>query len=147
MPRAVVTALAAVAVLGCGGDSNEPRAIFPDVAGTYQVDGGFDDRTPEMGSFTGTLTLEQASLEESPLTGSADLTVNLEGDVFTVEADELVTAAVDLGGVVSFTIERPSQGLTWEFEGERAGDVIEGRHTLTDGGQTISGDWIADRSS
>jgi hypothetical protein len=35
--------------------------------------------------------------------------------------------------------------VSWTFTGERAGDLLEGRHTLTQGSESQSGDWSGTR--
>jgi hypothetical protein len=55
---------------------------------------------------------------------------------------ELQDATVSLAGIVEFTVENPAAGVTsWTFTGERAGDLLEGQHTLTRGSQSQSGSW------
>ena len=58
MARLWLTALTAAAVIACGGDDNGgPTDFFPDVAGTYAVQGQFDGVDPSDLSFTGTVTI------------------------------------------------------------------------------------------
>ncbi len=137
MARLWLAALGAAAVLACGDDSSGggPNELFPDVAGTYVVAGEFD----EGGTFTGTVTLVQESRESSILSGTASFTVG------GVSGADLQEAAVSLAGEVAFTVENPATNLTWEFVGERAGDVLEGSHTLTVGAETQSGTWSGER--
>ena len=146
MPRLWLAAFAAAAVMACGDDSSggEPNDLFPDVAGVYDVDGEFDGVSPADLSFSGTVTLDQESLESSILTGTASLVINsaTEEDIVIAGA-ELQNAAVSLAGVVAFTVEQGA--LSWDFTGERAGDVLEGDHTLTQGSETMSGTWAGAR--
>jgi hypothetical protein len=143
MSRLWLAALGA-AVLACGDDNGgEPNELFPDVAGVYAVEGEFDGVSPEDMSFTGTVTIEQESLESSILTGTASFTiVTPDGPTNVVDA-ELLGAGVDLGGQVGFTVEQGQ--ISWEFTGERAGDILQGPHTLSLGTQTITGTWIGER--
>ena len=142
MTRLWLAALGAAAVMACGDDSSggQPNDLFPDVAGVYAVEGEFDDVSPEDLSFSGTVNIEQESLESSILTGTASLVINsaTEDDI-VITAAELQNAAVSLAGVVAFTVEQGA--LSWDFTGERAGDVLEGDHTLTQGSGTMSGTW------
>ena len=146
MSRLWLAALAAAAVMACGDDSSggEPNDVFPDVAGVYGVEGEFDGVSPEDLSFSGTVTLDQESLESSILTGTASLVINsaTEEDIVIAGA-ELQNAAVSLSGVVAFTVEQGA--LSWDFTGERAGDVLSGDHTLTQGSGTMSGTWSGAR--
>ena len=144
MSRLWLAALGAAAVLACGDDNGgEPNELFPDVAGVYAVEGEFDGVSPDDMSFTGTVTIEQESLESSILTGTASFTiVTPEGPINVVDA-ELLGAGVDLGGQVGFTVEQGQ--VSWEFTGERAGDILQGPHTLTLGAQTLTGTWTGER--
>ena len=56
---------------------------------------------------------------------------------------ELLGAGVSLAGEVSFTVEQGA--VSWAFNGERAGDLITGDHTLTQGGTTLTGTWSGER--
>lgn len=144
MSRLWLAAFGAAAVIACGDDNGgEPNQLFPDVAGVYAVEGEFDGISPEDMSFTGTVTIEQESLESSLLTGTASFTiVRPEGPV-NVAGAELLGAGVDLAGQVGFTVEQGQ--VSWEFTGERAGDLLQGPHTLTLGAQTITGTWTGER--
>ena len=128
-----------------GGDSNEPEDPFPDAAGVYQVTGGFDDLPSNVGSFTGTLEITQASRSSGTLGGSAAILATIDGQVFNISDPALDDANVSPSGVVSFTIV---QGGTWTFSGTLAGNSITtGRHTLSAGGESFSGNWQANRTT
>jgi hypothetical protein len=143
MTRLWLAALGAAAVMACGDDSSgggDPNEQFPDVAGVYDVEGEFDGVDPEVASFTGTITLEQESLESSVLTGTASLAIhNIGQNDVVITSAELQNAAVSLAGVVAFTVEQGA--ITWDFTGERAGDILEGDHTLVQGAESQSGTW------
>lgn len=145
MPRLWLAALGAAALLGCGDDSSGggPNQFFPDVAGTYVVSGTFDGISEANASFTGTVTVEQESLESSLLTGTGTIQLTDSTRNLTVTGD-LEDASVTLAGIVVFTISGAA-GATWEFSGERGGDVLEGDHTLTDGTGSHSGPWSGER--
>lgn len=147
MARLWLAALGAAAVIACGDDSSGggPNDLFPDVGGTYTIDGNFTGTPAGDSLVTGTVTIEQASLEVSPLTGTADLTLSAQAGNLTINDAELQSASVTLAGVVVFTVERESDNLVWTFTGERAGDVLEGTHTLTLGSVTADGDWSGAR--
>ena len=121
---------------GCGGgDSNEPNDPFPDASGIYSINGGFDDI--EL-TFTGTLEVSQSSRQGGSLTGTLEV-VDPDGDSFT---RTLENASVSAVGVLEFAIADPS--ATWTFTGRLSGDSItHGRHTISDGAQSISGSWQA----
>jgi hypothetical protein len=144
MSRLWLAALGA-AVIACGDDDagGGPTDLVPDVAGVYAVEGQFNEVDPSDLRFTGTVTIEQESLESSLLTGTADITI--VSDVGTVEEidGELLDASVTLAGEVVFTLEQ--EGVTWDFSGERAGDLITGTHTVTLGPQTLTGPWSGER--
>jgi len=145
MSRLWLAALGAAAVIACGDDTN-PNELFPDVAGTYDIEGQFDGIDPGDASFTGTMTIEQESLESSLLTGTANITVTTTtiGN-FTIPNAELLDASVDLAGQVVFQLRDEGEDVTWDFQGERFGDVIQGDHTGTQGVDTWTGTWTADR--
>lgn len=144
MARVWLASLAAATVLACGGDDNGgPTDFFPDVAGVYAVQGQFDGIDPSDLAFTGTVTIEQESLESSLLTGTANLTIVSPGGNTTLNGVPLLDAGVDLGGNVAFTLEQGS--VSWDFTGEKAGDVLSGTHTLTQGSETRSGTWSGQR--
>jgi hypothetical protein len=147
MPRLWLVLFGAAAVIACGDDSsgNGPDQLFPDVAGVYTIQGEFDAIPPEDASFTGTVTIQQESLESSLLTGSADITVTGNAANLVITDAELQDASVDLAGVVTFTVEDPAEDVIWTFSGERGGDVLEGRHTLTQGSNSQLGDWSGSR--
>ena len=144
MSRLWLATLGAAALIACGDDSNgEPNELFPDVAGVYAIEGQFDGVDPSDLAFTGTVTIEQESLESSLLTGTANIIVNTTAGNFDFTGVELQNAAVTLAGVVSFTItEGPA---TWDFSGERAGDILEGDHTLTVDSESMTGTWTGER--
>ena len=130
----------------CGGDSNEPEDPFPDAAGVYQVSGGFDDIPSNVGSFQGTLELTQASRSSGTLQGSAAIVATLEDDVFNLSDPAIASANVSPSGVLSFTMV--GAAATWTFSGTLSGTTITaGRHTLSDGVQSFSGNWQGNRSS
>jgi hypothetical protein len=145
MSRVWLAALGAIAVVACGGDNgSDPNDVFPDVAGVYAVAGQFDGIPPSDLSFTGTVTIEQESVESSLLTGTADLTIasSTNGNT-TVNDAELLNAGVDLGGTVAFTLEQGT--VSWAFVGEKAGDILAGTDTLTLGDGTFTGTWSGER--
>ena len=136
--------LLALLAVGCGGgDSTDPADPFPDASGVYQVSGGFDGLSSGEASFEGTLTLEQASQESGALTGSASFVATIGTDVFSLSDDDLSNATVSTAGVVSFTMVG---GGTWTFTGTLvSGDLAQGRHTLSAGSESASGDWTGTR--
>ena len=147
MPRLWLAAFGALAVIGCGDDTSGggPNDTFPDVAGVYAVEGTFDDFTPEEASFTGSVTIDQETLESSILSGTADLLLTAEAGNLVLNDVELQDASVTLSGVVAFTVASTPDNLSWSFSGERAGDVLEGSHTLTQGSTSQSGEWSGQR--
>jgi hypothetical protein len=144
MSRVWLAALGAAAVIACSDDDdgNGPSDSFPDVAGVYTVEGQFDDRDPSELSFTGIVTIEQESLESSLLTGTADITI-ISATPIPVNDAELLDAGVDLGGNVAFTLEQGS--ISWDFTGEKAGDLLTGTHMLRQGSETLTGTWSGER--
>jgi hypothetical protein len=145
MRRLWLAALAAVAGIGCGDDSTGPGASFPDVAGVYAIEGEFDDADPEDVFFTGTVTVTQESLESSILGGSADINLTTPTGVLAINDAELLDASVTLAGVVTFRVESPGNDISWTFTGERAGDVLEGTQTITQGSESETGPWTGSR--
>jgi hypothetical protein len=127
----------------CGGDSNDPGEPFPDVEGVYALEGTFDDLSPSEGSFEGTLELTQASQESGALGGSMTILATLGDDIFNVAYEELSDASISPSGTISFTAD---DGIaTWTFSGTASGSsIINGRHTLSDGSQSMSGAWHGD---
>jgi hypothetical protein len=147
MPRLWLAALGAAAVIACGDDTSGggPNDLFPDVAGVYLIQGEFDAVPPEDASFTGTVTIEQESLESSLLSGTADITLTTTTEPLDINGAELQDASVTLAGEVEFTVPSAPDNVSWTFTGERAGDLLEGRHTLTQGSESQSGDWSGTR--
>jgi hypothetical protein len=145
--RGVFYLLAVTLVASCGGDSpNEPEPPFPDVAGVYEISGGFDGIPSTNASFTGTLELTQASRASGALGGTVAIVATLAGDVFNVADDDVSPANVSPGGVISFTAADPSG--TWTFTGTLSGNTIsQGRHTISDGTQSFSGSWQGTRTA
>ena len=89
------------------------------------------------------MTIEQESLESSLLTGTANLTIVSPGGNTPLNGVPLINAGVDLGGNVAFIIEQGN--VSWDFTGEKAGDILSGTHTLTQGSETRSGTWSGER--
>ena len=116
MPRLWLAALGAIAVIGCGDDTSGggPNDSFPDVAGVYAVEGTFDGFTPEEASFTGSVTIDQESLESSILSGTADILLTAEAGDLALNDVELQDASVTLSGVVAFRVEHGGR-LVWTF--------------------------------
>lgn len=132
---------AAVALSACGGDSTGPDNPFPDASGSYALDGGFDGLTRSDASFSGSVTLTQASQTSGTLGGTMTVTLTVGGDVSTVTDVAIQSASVTPTGVVSFRLGSSAAGSSWTFSGTRAGKVITGRHTLASSDGTFSGDW------
>jgi hypothetical protein len=128
-------------LMACGGgDANEPEDPFPDAAGVYEISGGFDDLPTSIGSFEGTLELTQATRASGALQGSAAILATLDGDVFNLNDASLTSANVSPSGVITFTMGDNS--TTWTFSGTLSGASIgQGRHTLSGGGESLSGNW------
>jgi len=145
-PRGAPT-LFTLALLACGGDgSNEPEPPFPDAAGVYELSGSFDDIPVSEASFEGTLELTQASQASGDLEGSATILAEIGSEIFAVSDDDLADANVSPSGVISFTMADPSG--SWTFSGTLSDNTItDGRHTLSAGDQSFSGDWQATRTS
>jgi hypothetical protein len=141
----VLLALAVLPACG-GGDSTEPEDPFPDAAGVYQVSGGFDGIPSNVGSFSGTLEITQASRSSGTLQGSAAILATIDGNVFNLNDPVLDGANVSPAGVLSFTMADNSG--TWTFTGTLSGNTITGgRHTLSGGTESISGNWQGSRTA
>jgi hypothetical protein len=144
MSRLWLAALGAVAALACGDDdTNGPADAFPDVAGVYTVEGQFDGADPSDLSFSGTVTIEQESLETSLLAGTADLTIVTPTGTLPVNDAELLNADVNLVGDVTFSLEQGS--VSWNFIGDKSGDILSGTHSLTLGTNSFTGTWSGQR--
>jgi hypothetical protein len=143
MWKRVTLGLMLATAIACGGDSTSPEHPFPAANGAYALDGGFDGLTRSEASFTGTAHVNQASQDTGTLTGTATLTLTLDGDVSTVSDVQLLEASVSPSGVVSFRLGASTS--TWTFSGTLLNDKITVRHTLTDGSFTASGDWTGTR--
>ncbi len=133
--------LGLLASAGCGGgsDATEPNFPYPAVAGIYQMDGGFDGATRSQASFTGSLTLTQANRTVPDLGATASITATIEGQVFSISNQTASSASVTPAGVI--TVQFAGGGASWTFSGTLSGRIITGRHTLSDGTSTTSGDW------
>ena len=140
--RAAVILLCLSALYSCGGgDSVAPPEPFPDVTGSYHLDGGFDGLTRGEASFSGTLTLTQASRQSGTLGGTVSITATIDGQTSGGGTAPLQSASVSPTGAVSFSIGSITAGGSWTFSGTHAGTTISGRHTLTDGTSSFSGNW------
>ena len=139
--------LTSALIAACGGsDANEPEDPFPDAGGVYEISGGFDGIPTSVGSFEGTLELTQASRSSGTLQGTAAILATIDGSVFNIADDALANANVSPGGVLSFTMADNSG--TWTFSGTLSGNSIgQGRHTLSAGGESLSGNWQGTRSA
>lgn len=143
MRLAIGGVLLTFALLGCGGDSNEPEEPFPDVEGVYSVEGTFDDLPASQASFEGTLELTQASRQSGTLGGSLAVLATLGDDIVNVADEALSSATVSPSGVISFTAG--DGAATWTFSGTASGNsIINGRHTLSSDGDSFSGPWRGD---
>jgi len=142
---APVTALVCALFLGCGGgggDSLIPNDPFPDAAGSYQMEGGFDGLTRNEASFTGILTLTQASRQSGTLGGSVSLSLTVDGSRSSASS-AIQSASVSPSGEIAFRLGSAADDATWTFNGTLAGSTINGRHTLSDGSQAFPGNWSA----
>ncbi len=146
MRRASGGVLLLSALLACGGDGgSDPEEPFPDAAGLYAIEGGFDGLTPEEASFVGTLDLGQPSRTDDDLTGTISLTAQVDGQVIGFNDQPFSSASVTSTGVLTLVLGDAS--ASWTLTGTLAGDEINGRHTLTDGVEDFSGDWSGQRTS
>jgi hypothetical protein len=137
--------IALLAAAACGGDSTGPSPAFPAVAGTYNVTGYFDGIPSDAAFFNGTLAVTQVSRQEAALGGTMAVTVNLQGDVFNI-GGALQGANVSPSGQLTFTIGDPSG--TWTFSAQVQGTALaQGRHTLSDGQESLSGAWSGSRAT
>jgi hypothetical protein len=135
-------------VIGCGGgDSNAPNPAFPNASGRYTMTGGFDGFTTTEASFTGNVTLTQASQAQGALGGTASITARFGDQIATVSDNAVDRASVSSKGAITFTLTDPSG--TWVFTGTLGvGSIGGGRHTLNvPGTGTVSGDWTGSRSA
>jgi len=142
---APVAALVCALLVGCGGgggDSLTPNDPFPNAAGSYQMEGGFDGLSREQASFTGILTLTQASRQSGTLGGSVSLSLRVNGSRSSASSP-IESASVSTSGEVAFRLGSATDDATWTFHGTLAGSSISGRHTLSDGSQAFPGNWSA----
>lgn len=137
--RSSLVASSLIVAAACGGGDVTAPQPFPDVAGVYNVTGGFDNVPSSQASFAGTLTLTQATRQASTLGGTFAITATINGQVLSGTLS-LQQASVSPAGVVTFVLNEGGNE-TWTFTGTLAGKVISGRHTLTDGTTTLSGSW------
>jgi hypothetical protein len=143
--RRFLLVLLVFAWAGCGGDSSGPTETFPDVAGVYNVSGGFDGLASSIAHFEGTLTITQASRASGALSGTTAYLVTINGDVFSV-SDEVERATVSQSGAVAYTLTDASG--SWTFSGTLSGTaIINGRHTISNGSSSFSGPWAATRAT
>jgi hypothetical protein len=128
-------------VAGCGGgeDANAPEPAFPDVAGVYNITGTFDGLPSSQAFFNGTLTLTQSSRQSGTLGGTLTVTATLLGEVVG-GTRPLQEATVTPSGAVTFRLIGDG-GESWIFTGNHSGNSMSGRHTLSDGATSYSGDW------
>lgn len=142
-PFALV-ALLAVALVACGDGTTDPPPL-PSVTGTYDVELSFDDFPPSTIHGSGTLTFAQPDPGSGELTGSANVTLVVDGavDVMTEVSHAFVTRA----GTIHFRLGALTAPTTWVFEGTvpNGGATIAGRHVLAGEGESYPGSWSATR--
>jgi hypothetical protein len=145
MRMSVLVGLAVAALSACGGDEDSgPSAPqYPSVAGFYNLSGTLDGLTPQQASIAGTVQLTQATLESGVLGGNFQVTATIGGEVFPITS-AITSASVTEGGAVTWTIS--ADGIAWQFSGNVSGTAMSGRHTLSDGVDSFSGDWNAIRT-
>ena len=143
LPAVLGLVVLALAACGGGGDATAPNLPYPAVAGVYQLDGGFDGATRAQASFTGSLTLVQATRTQGTLTGTLSITAQIGGQVISATDQPFTSASVTPGGAITFAFA--GSGASWTFTGTLSGKIVTGRHTLTDGTTTVSGDWTGVR--
>lgn len=149
LTRRFALGLSLVLAAACGGkDSTGPTTTpppaFPAVGGIYSFSATFDGFTFAQAHAAGSITLGQVSRDVGTLTGSIDFTTTIGGAV-NHGIVTLSNASVTPQGVVSF-IGSDTQA-SWTFTGTVSGLTVTGRHTLTDGVSSFSGDWTATRPS
>lgn len=146
MRMSVLVGLAVVVLSGCGGedDSGPSAPQFPNVAGFYNLSGTLDGFTPQEASIAGTVQLTQATLESGTLGGNFQVSATIGGEVVPITS-AITSASVTQGGAVTWTIA--NNGISWQFSGNVSGTAMSGRHTLSDGAESFSGDWSAVRTS
>jgi hypothetical protein len=145
MRMSVLVGLAVAALSACGGDDDSgPSAPqYPSVAGFYNLSGTLDGLTPQQASIAGTVQLTQATLESGVLGGNFQVTATIGGEVFPITS-AITSASVTEGGAVTWTVS--ADGIAWQFSGNVSGSAMSGRHTLSDGVDSFSGDWNATRT-
>ena len=147
MRMSVLVGLAVIAVTSaCGGgdDSGPSTPQYPSAAGFYSLSGTMDGLTPQQASIAGTVQLTQSTLESGVLGGNFQVTATIGGDVFPITS-AITSASVTEGGAVTWTIS--ANGISWQFSGNLSGAAMSGRHTLSDGAESFSGNWNATRTS
>lgn len=129
--------------IACGGDSPAaPSEPYPAAAGSYAVTATFDDLASAVASGTGTLTFTQTSRQVGTLGGTMSLTTNIGGSVTQISG--LNNPSITTAGAVTFSIGQGSS-VSWIFNGTLSGTSMTGRHTISDGTTSFSGDWTATR--
>src|SRR6185437_14511133 len=112
---------------------------YPNVAGIYELAGTFDDLPADQ--ITGTLTLVQPDRTSGNFGGSIVASVS-SADV-TINSGLPSISTVSKSGLVNFVVSNGT--ASWVFNGTLTGNVISGRHTLSDATSSFSGSWTATR--
>jgi hypothetical protein len=142
--RRLVFALAVTTLTACGSDGgNDPSFRYPDVGGTYAVQGTFD-LNPSV-TFDGTLGIYQADRNDGDLTGTLAVTVRGLPSGDETGAGSVYSVSMDEDGHVVIELAAPTDEAGWRFSGQLAGDRITGRHTVRSSAGSASGDWTAER--
>lgn len=133
-------------LVACGGDDSgpQPEPAYANAAGVYTISGTFDGIPSADASFTGSITITQASREAPALGGTGSITATIAGDVFPVSSS-LSDATLTTNGQITFVMG--GGGVGWSFAGQLSGNTAGGRHTLTDGSSSFSGDFSMTRPS
>jgi len=125
-----------------GSSAITARFPFPNGAGSYSISGTFNT---DPSTFSGTVTLVQASRLAGALTGSATGTL-LSSDGSRNTVTGLTSAAIDEDGDVSFILGTPAGTSEWSFAGRLMGDSITGTHILRINASLFSGSWQGTRT-
>ena len=114
---------------------------LPNVAGTYQISGTFDNSPGS--SFSGTLVLTQSGRFNPALGGDATVTLTSGGSSMTVSG--LTDPVINADNSVSFYIGQVTAQNSWAFTGQQTASGLAGQQVLTNPGASFSGPWQAVR--
>lgn len=141
----VIPSLVLLALTGCGGgDATGPDEPYPPVAGQWEVHATFDDLPANLAFIQGTIQITQATRSAAALGGTWTFTATVGGDVIS-GSGIVFQGSTTTAGDITLLLTEPAATTSWTLTGRVTGNTVAGRHTLSDGMDSFSGNWTGQR--